>query len=71
MTEENGHAATMQVKSSFVVGRDLELNCLLGYVTDGTVVPDLMKDRNKENEKKEDEDEKIEKEVLKGLSLKL
>ena len=64
--EENGHAAAMQVKSSFVVGRDLELNALLGYITKGTVNPDLIKEREKEEDEDGNKDEEIENEVSEG-----
>ena len=56
----------MQVKSSFVVGRDLELNALLGYITKGTVNPDLIKEREKEEDEDGNKDEEIENEVSEG-----
>jgi len=56
----------MQVKSSFVVGRDKELTALLDYITAGTVNTDLMKDRKKEEDEEPNVDEDLEKEALEG-----
>lgn len=61
----------MQTKSSFVVGRDRELNVFLDYVQFGTVTSEFTQKCSKQNEESDADDtsdlEKHQQELLEGM----
>jgi hypothetical protein len=63
--EENEHATSMQLKSVFVVGRDLELDALLAHVSTGSIPADFKNRLSDENE--EQDTEEVQRKITTGL----
>ena len=59
-SEDNIHKSSMELKSSFVVGRDEELEALLDYVERGKVSPDFNECKDDDDDDEEKKAEKVE-----------